>query len=107
MNYGEIEFMVDANKPMKIKSEELRLANEAYGSPMYLWEPKTVALHLYHGSEPNEGQKDCSYLSELMKGQELKVRYQTGSHNTNSFKANLHELKPLLIEAFGLEYCVK
>lgn len=105
-NYGELEFRVDDNATRTFTKEGITLL-EKYGSKVYSWEPRTIGMHIFHGGQLNKGADDasCGLLTELMKGKELKVRYQVNSLSKKSFKVNIQGLRPLVVEAFGLDYC--
>lgn len=105
-SYGELEFRVDKRETKSFTGEGFKLL-EKYGPKIYYWEPRTIGLHIYHGeNKKSDGTNvSCGMLSELMSGKELKVRYQVDSFSKHTLNVNIEELKPLLIQAFGVDYC--
>lgn len=109
-NYGELEFRVDNKETRTHTKKSLELLNSLGSVKTYNWEPRTIGLRIFHGESLDKGVQTpdapCGLISQLMTGKELKVRYQVDSLSKESFRVNIEGLKPLLIEAFGLDFCV-
>jgi hypothetical protein len=98
---GLIELRVDKNEVRVVDPVESKQLAELMGEPTFEWEPATVGFLLWHGSE----EEGCGYVSELLQGQELKVRYQTNSLERDTFHASLIGAKQAIIDGLGLTKC--
>jgi hypothetical protein len=98
---GLIELRVDKNEVRVVDPVKSKQLTELIGKPTFQWEPATVGFLLWHGSE----EEGCGYVSELLQGQELKVRYQTNSLERDTLGASLIGAKQVIIDGLGLIKC--
>tara|TARA_R110001592_G_scaffold97519_1_gene279377 strand:+ start:7480 stop:7989 length:510 start_codon:yes stop_codon:yes gene_type:complete len=95
-----LELRVDQNKTMEVDPENSKIL-ERIGKKSYQWEPGTVGFLIWHGKE-DEG---CGFISQLVSGRELKVRYQVNSLERESFSVNLEGAKQAIVDGLSLKVC--
>lgn len=100
---GLIEMRIDKNKMRETDPKKFKQLGKLMGSTAFQWEPATVGFLVWHGEE-KEGD-DCGFISELLVGQELKIRYQINTLERDSFKVNLKGAKDAIVKGLGLKIC--
>lgn len=100
-----IEMRVDKNKVKEIDPKFLKRLSSSVGQTFYQWEPNTIAFSVWHGKE-DKGKK-CGFISDLLTGDTLKIRYRVSTLETNSINISLNGAKDSLIEALDLKVCGK
>lgn len=100
-----VELRVDKNDTKNIDPKFLKRLSSGVGQTFYQWEPSTIAFSVWHGKE--EQGKRCGFISELLNGDELKIRYRINTLETRSTSINLSGIKSDLISTLGLKICGK
>ncbi|GAW47559.1 MULTISPECIES: hypothetical protein [Pseudomonadota] len=100
-----IEMRVDKNKTKEIDPKFLKRLGSGVGQSFYQWEPSTIAFSVWHGKEDQV--KKCGFISELLSGSELKIRYRINSLETHSTSVSLNGAKEALISTLELTVCGK
>jgi hypothetical protein len=98
---GIIEMRVDKNDPFVVDPARSKMLAELTKRPHFQWEPGTVGFQIWHGQE----RESCGYVGQLLKGQELKIRYQLNSMDRDTFTANLVGAKDAITKGLGLSVC--
>jgi len=100
---GLIQMRIDKNKMRETDPKKLKQFAKLMGSSTFQWEPATVGFLVWHGTE--KAGEDCGFISELLKGQELKIRYQINTLERDSLKVNLQGSKDAIVKGLGLKIC--
>ena len=100
---GLIEIRVDKNKMRETDPKKLKKLAKLLGRSTFQWEPATVGFLVWHGTEKKGD--DCGFISELLSGQELKIRYQINTLERNAFTVSLQGSKDAIIKGLGLNIC--
>ncbi|MGC9422696.1 hypothetical protein [Vibrio sp.] len=98
-----IEMRVDNNTTRSIDPAFLKRLSAGTGQVLYHWEPKTIAFSIWHGKE--EQGRACGFVSELLAGNELRIRYRISSIEASTLRVNLEGINQALIDTLNLKVC--
>lgn len=100
---GLIEMRVDKHTTRETDPAGLEKLGKLTGKELYQWEPSTVGFLVWHGKEQQND--DCGFISELLDGKQLRIRYQINSLEKRSFNVSLTGSKNAIINGLNLKYC--
>ena len=99
---GIIQMRIDNNKMRETDPKKLKELGKMLGNSTFQWEPDTVGFLVWHGKSEDDG---CGFISELLSGEELKVRYQINTMERDSFKVDLKSAKEAITSGLDLKIC--
>lgn len=98
---GIVEYRVDNNETRTLNPPRLKLIEKTVGR-QYVWEPSAILFSVWSG---NEADGDCGFIGELIRGSELKVRYQTDKLSSETFTVSLAGSGAALRNALQTKTC--
>lgn len=98
---GIIELRVDRDQSIAIEPAKLKRLGAVLGKPTFQWEPSAVGFLIWHGNE----EAGCGFIGKLLKGKELKIRYQVNTLERDMFRVSLADAKKSIIGGLGLTIC--